>query len=343
MAQLAPITPTTVGSFPRPRWLVEPAANGTRVDLQFRVAEEHRQEAQDDAVLLTLHDQEGAGLELVGDGEQRRTGFINHILAAWDGVDLNKRHGKGIRRRTDERSVPTIVGKIERREQAAVEDLKFTKAHANRPVKIDVPGPMTVVDTTYDEVYGDEAALAMDVAAALNAELRELQAAGADVLQIDEPAMTRWHEKVADHGAKALSRAIEGITVPTIVHLCYGYPGGTTSQHEYTYPELLDMLMETGISGFSMEFARSNYPLEVLRHVEGRIVMLGCVDPGDTPVAPVADVADYVRAALEYVAPGNLWLAPDCGLMTISRDLARAKATLIADAAHAVRDSFITR
>ena len=339
MAQLAPITPTTVGSFPRPRWLVEPAVNGTRVDLQFRVPDEYRRQAQDDAVLLSIHEQERAGLELIGDGEQRRTGFINHILAAWDGVDLSKRHGKGIRRRPDERLVPTVVGKIQRREQAAVEDLRFTKAHTDRPVKIDVPGPMTVVDTTFDEVYGDEVALAMDVAAALNQELRELQAAGADVLQIDEPAMTRWHEKVADHGAEALTRAVEGITVPTIVHLCYGYPGGTTSQHEYTYPELLDMLMETPISGFSLEFARSNYPMEVLRHVEGRIVMLGCVDPGPSPVASVADVADYAKSALAYVAPENLWLAPDCGLMTISRDLARAKATLIVDAAYAVRET----
>jgi len=339
MAQLASITPTTVGSFPRPRWLVEPAVNGTRVDLQFRVSEEYRREAQDDAVLLSIHEQEQAGLELVGDGEQRRTGFINHILAAWDGVDLSKRHGKGIRRRPDERLVPTVVGKIQRREQAAVEDLRFTKAHTDRPVKIDVPGPMTIVDTTFDEVYGDEVALAMDVAAALNQELRELQAAGADVLQIDEPAMTRWHEKVADHGAEALTRAVEGITVPTIVHLCYGYPGGTTSQHEYTYPELLDMLMGTPISGFSLEFARSNYPMEVLRHVKGRIVMLGCVDPGPSPVAPVADVVDCAKSALAYVDPENLWLAPDCGLMTISRDLARAKATLIVDAASAVRET----
>ena len=337
MAAFAPITPTTVGSYPRPQWLAERVPEEGRSALRFTSEGEARREAQDEAVRLAIRDQEEAGLELIGDGEQRRTSFINHILASWDGVDLENPTVKAIRRRNEPRPVPTIRGKVTRREQAAVEDLKFTKAQTNTPVKIDVPGPMTVIDSTFDATYGDEAALAMDIAVALNDEMRALQEAGADVLQIDEPAMTRWHEKVADYGAKALDRAIEGITVPTIVHLCYGYPGVGGQQHEYTYPELLDMLMETRISGFSLEFARSAYPAEVLRHCEGRTVMLGCVDPGDTPVEAVADVAARAHAALEYVAPENLWLAPDCGLMMISRDLALAKSKLLVDTANAVR------
>jgi 5-methyltetrahydropteroyltriglutamate--homocysteine methyltransferase len=337
MTEFAPVTPTTVGSYPRPQSFIEQIPEEGRAAFRFTLQGDALREAQDEAVRTAIRIQEEAGLELVGDGEQRRTNFINHILASWDGVDLVNKTAKSIRRRDDPRPVVTIRGKLVRREQAAVEDLEFLKANTNRPVKIDVPGPMTVVDSTFDMVYGDETALAMDAAAALNEELRALQDAGADVLQIDEPAMTRWHEKVVEYGAKALDRAIEGITVPTIVHLCYGYPGGLAAQHYYTYPELLDVLMETKISGFSLEFARSKYPADVLRHVEGRIVMLGCIDPGDTPLEAMEDVVALATEALGYVAPENLWLAPDCGLMLVSPELAHAKSKLLADTANAVR------
>jgi len=202
---------------------------------------------------------------------------------------------------------------------------------------MDVPGPMTVIDSTLDEFYKDEATIAMDVAAALNEELRDLQAAGCDVLEIDEPAMTRYHEKVFAYGAKALDRCLEGITVPTVVHLCYGYPGGAGTQHEYEYPELLQELMKTKIGGFGVEFTRSNYDPAVLSIAKGRVVMFGCVDPGDTPVPPLAKVVERVRTALKYIEPKNLWLAPDCGLMTIGRDLANAKAKLLVEVAKEVR------
>jgi 5-methyltetrahydropteroyltriglutamate--homocysteine methyltransferase len=337
MPDFAPIMPTTVGSFPRPATLFEPVPGERASVVRFTMEGEALTRAQDEAVLAVIRDQEDSGLELIGDGEQRRTNFINHILAAWDGIDFENRAMRTIRRGNVERLVPTITGKVTRREQAAVEDVRFLKAHSNRPVKVDVPGPMTSIDSTFDAAYGNESELSMDIAISLNAELRELQEAGADVIQIDEPAMTRWHEKVEAYGAQALDRAIEGITVPTIVHLCYGYPGFGGQQHEYTYPELLDMLMDTRISGFSVEFARSAYPAEVLRHAEGRIVMLGCIDPGDTPPEPTADVVDLTKRVLEYVAPENLWLAPDCGLMTIPRDLALAKSKLLVDVANQVR------
>jgi 5-methyltetrahydropteroyltriglutamate--homocysteine methyltransferase len=200
-----------------------------------------------------------------------------------------------------------------------------------------VPGPMTVVDSTVDETYNDEASLAMDIAAAINAELLDLQAAGCDVLQIDEPAMTRYHEKVFAYGARALDRCLDGITAPTIVHLCYGYPGGAGSQHEYEYPELLQELMKTKIGGFAVEFARSNYDPAVLGFCKDRLVMFGCVDPGDTPVPPIARVVERVRVALKYIDPENLMLAPDCGLMTIGRELANAKADLLVKVAGELR------
>jgi 5-methyltetrahydropteroyltriglutamate--homocysteine methyltransferase len=331
---LPPIAATTIGSFPRPGWL----AQVDRSRATFRLEGPELKQAQDDATALSIHTQERIGLDLLSDGEQRRTGFINHILAGFDGIDLEHEAVKQIyRRREQPRPVPRVIGKIERRTPAIVEDLRFAKAHTDKPLKMDVPGPMTVVDSTLDEYYKDEVAMAMDVADALNQELRDLQAAGCDVLEIDEPAMTRYHEKVLTYGAKALDRCLEGIHVPTVVHLCYGYPGGMGQQHEYEYPELLEQLMKTKIGGFGVEFARSGYDPAVLGIAKGRIIMFGCVDPSGTPVPPVASVVERVRAALRYVEPHNLWLAPDCGLMTISRELANAKAKLLVEVAKEVR------
>ncbi len=332
--QLPSIAATTIGSFPRPSWL----AQNERSRAVFRLEGAALQEAQDDATALSIRNQERIGLDLLSDGEQRRTGFINHILARFDGIDLEHEAVKTIyRRREQPRPVPRVVGKIKRRVPAIVEDLRFAKAQTDKPIKMDVPGPMTVIDSTLDEFYKDEAAMAMDVAAALNEELLDLQAAGCDVLELDEPAMTRYHEKVFAYGAKALDRCLEGIHIPTVVHLCYGYPGGAGQQHEYEYPELLEELMKTKIGGFGVEFARSGYDPAVLAIAKGRIVMFGCVDPSDTPVPPVAKVVERVRTALKYIEPDKLWLAPDCGLMTITRELANAKAKLLVEVAQEVR------
>ena len=334
--QLPPIATTTIGSFPRPAWIG--ATDRSRVN--FRLEGAALKEAQDDATALNMRAQEQAGLDLLTDGEQRRTGFINHILAAFDGVDLAHEAVKAIyRRRALERSVPRVVGRIKRNKPAIVDDLRFAKTQTPKPIKMAVPGPMTVIDSTLDETYNDEGAMAMDVAAALNEELRDLQAAGCDVVQIDEPAMTRYHEKVFEYGARALDRCLEGIRIPSIVHLCYGYPGGAGQQHEYEYPELLQELMKTKIGGFGVEFARSNYDPAVLSICKGRLVMFGCVDPSDTPVPPLASVVTRVREALKYIEPKNLLLAPDCGLMTISRELANAKARLLVDVARELRRS----
>ncbi|HEY1236438.1 MAG TPA: hypothetical protein VGH22_23875 [Candidatus Binatia bacterium] len=333
---LPPIAATTIGSFPRPTWLAQTDRNRVTYCLEGATLKE----AQDDATALSIHTQEQIGLDLLSDGEQRRIGFINHVLAAFEGIDLEHEAVKRIyRRREQPRPVPRIIGKIKRRAAAIIEDLRFAKTHTSKPIKMDVPGPMTVVDSTLDEYYNDEAAMAMDVAAALNEELRGLQAAGCDVLEIDEPAMTRYHEKVFAYGAKALDRCLEGIHIPTVVHLCYGYPGGLSQQHEYQYPELLSELMKTRIGGFGVEFARSGYDPAVLSIAKGRIVMFGCVDPSDTPVPSVGSVVERVRTVLKYVEPNCLWLAPDCGLMTISRELANAKAKLLVDVAREARKS----
>ncbi len=332
--QLPPIAATTIGSFPRPRWL----ANAIRSTVTFNLEGDLLQEGLDDATTLAIRGQELAGLDLVTDGEQRRPHFIDHILNSLEGVDTVNRVPKGVyRRRDDVHEVPRVHGPISRRTPAVVEDLHFAKTRTDRPLKMAVPGPMTVVDSTLDDHYRDEAAMAMDVAAALNQELRDLQAAGADVVQIDEPAMTRYHEKVASYGARALDRCIEGIDIPTIVHLCYGYPGGKSLQHEYEYPELFPLLLETNIGGFAVEFARSNYDPAILAPCKDRLVMFGAVDPSDVPVPPVESVVTRVRDVLRYLDPERLLLAPDCGLMTVSRELAFAKARLLADTAAELR------
>lgn len=334
---LPPLATTTVGSFPRPAWL----ADTRRSEVAFRLAGDLLREGQDDATVVMLHEQEMLGLDLLTDGEQRRTNFIHHVMAGMEGFDLINRRPKSTFRRRENynRLVPRVVGRVRRRASAVVEDFRFAQAHTSRPVKAGVPGPMTIVDTAVDEFYGDEAALAMDVADVLNRELLELQAAGCQIVQIDEPAMTRYHEKVAAYGLRALNRCLEGINIPSIIHLCYGYPGGEALQHEYGYPDLLAQLMESRIGGFSLEFARSKYGTEILKILQDRLVMYGCVDPGDSPPEPRDVLVERVGAALKYVKPERLLLAPDCGLMTINRNLARAKVRRLAEAAREVRRS----
>jgi 5-methyltetrahydropteroyltriglutamate--homocysteine methyltransferase len=332
--KLGPLTTTSIGSFPRPTWL----ADTDRSRANFRVQGDMLREAQDDATIVTLHEQEELGLELLTDGEQRREGFIFHMTRTWDGVDLNNQAQKEVyRRRNAPRMVPRITGKLTRRSPATVEDLRFAKAHTKLPVKMALAGPMTVVDSALNEFYRDEGELAMDAAAAINAELLDLQAAGCDMFQLDEPAMTRYHEKVFDYGAGALDRCLEGVTVPTLVHLCYGYPGGAFQQHNYTYPELLDRLMQTKIAGFTVEFARSDYDPGILKPYRDRLIVFGCIDPGNTPAPTLDSVKRQIARALDHLDPERLLLAPDCGLMTISRVLAREKVQVMVAAARDLR------
>jgi 5-methyltetrahydropteroyltriglutamate--homocysteine methyltransferase len=333
--KLGPLATTSIGSFPRPKWL----AKTNRGRVAFLVAPDHMQEACDDATVLALRHQEKLGLDLLTDGEQRREGFIFHVAGQWSGVDtqnlvLKERY----RNRVMNQMVPRIVGKVTRRSPAVVEDTRFAKAHTERPLKMQVPGPMTVVDSSLDEFYGDESELAFDVAAALNEELLDMQTAGCDVIQIDERAMTRYHDKLRAYGAEALDRCLDGITIPTLVHLCYGYPGGDQPpQHEYEYTQVLPELMKTRISGFTVEFGRSRFDPGVLKACGDRIVMFGCIDPGDTPAPSVESVKRRVAGVLEHLSPDRVWLAPDCGLMTISRELATQKLEVMVEAAKTLR------
>src|SRR5215469_11527367 len=272
-----PLMTSSTGSFPRPSWLA--VTEGSHAHTRFEGA--LRREAEEDATRLVLREQEDIGLDILTDGELRRENFIYQALATWDGVDMTNKATKAIyRNREAPRQVPRITGKIVRRAQGAVEDVRFAKSQTRSPLKTAVVGPMTVVDSTANEFYKDEAELAMDAAAAINAELLDLQAAGCDMLKA--------------YGAKALDRCLEGVTVPTFVHLCYGYPLGQESQHHFTYPPVFDALLATRIGGFSVEFARSHYDPTVLAPCRDRLVMFGCIDPGNTPAPAVDDVKALV-------------------------------------------------
>lgn len=332
--QFKPLMATSIGSLPRPTWL----AATERSRATFRLEGEELRRAQDDAIVLALREQEDIGLDILTDGEQRRESFVYHAAATWDGIDMaNQREKETYRNRRSPRVVPRVIGKVERRAPACIDEVRFSKAHTQRPIKVAVAGPMTVIDSTINEAYADEAELAMDIAAAVNAELLDLQAAGCDVLQLDEPAMTRYHDKVFAYGGRALDRCLEGVRVPTFVHLCFGYPGGLALQHHFAYPKLLEALLQTRIGGFTVEFARSDFDPAVLKVCRDRLIIFGCIDPGDTPTPAVEAVKARVRAALDYLDPQRVLLAPDCGLMTISRPLAREKLQVMVAAAKQLR------
>ncbi|MGC1448338.1 MAG: cobalamin-independent methionine synthase II family protein [Xanthobacteraceae bacterium] len=333
-ASFEALATTSVGSFPRPGWLAETQ----RSEATFRMTGAPLKEALDDATVVVLREQEELGLDILTDGEMRRAHFIFHIAGQWGGIDTRNLVNKTIyRNRTANRMVPRVTGKIVRHDAASVDDLRVARSHTRRPLKMAVPGPMTVADSAANEFYASEEELAFDAAAAINGELRDLQAAGCDVLQIDEPAMTRYHDKVVAYGAKALDRCLDGITVPTVVHLCYGYPGGGYRQHQYEYKDLLPHLMETRIGGFTVEFGRSSFDPHVLKMCGNRIVMFGCVDPGDSPAPTVEAIERRVSEALDHIDPKQVWLAPDCGLMTISRALAHEKLRVMVEAARRLR------
>jgi 5-methyltetrahydropteroyltriglutamate--homocysteine methyltransferase len=334
MTELAPLMTTGTGSLPRPHWLGATA----RARVTFSLEGDALEEAMRDATALVLKEQEDLGIDIVTDGEQRRESFVYQAATTWDGVDLvNLAVKTRYRARDDIHNVARIVGPIRRRCPALLGEVTTAKALSKRPLKVAIAGPLTIVDSTLDEHYRDEAQLAMDAAAAINEEMLDLQEAGADFLQLDEPAMTRYHDKVFAFGAAALDRCLEGIKVPAFVHLCYGYPLGQKQQHHFTYPELLDRLMDTRISGFTVEFGRSPFDPAVLAPYKNKLVMFGCIDPGNTPAPSVEDVKSRVAAALRHVSPTRLLLAPDCGLMTISRKLAHEKLAVMVQAARELR------
>ena len=336
--------PTTlVGSYPQPDWLIDrPKLSGrfpprVRVRDLWRIPEPFLTEAQNDATLLAIRAQEEAGIDIVTDGECRRESYSNHFATALEGVDIDN-PGTALDRSGHPNPVPRIVGRIRRTRPVQVEDLKFLKRHTSHPVKMTVPGPFTMTQQAQNDFYPSEAEAAMDYAAAVNAEIRDLFAAGADVVQIDEPYMQARPQKAREFGAAALNRALVGVTGTPAVHICFGY--AAIIHERPTGYSFLPELSACSCRQVSIETAQSNLDCAVLERLAGKQIMVGALDLSDMRVETPETVAERVRRALRYVAPENVILAPDCGMKYLPRDVAFGKLRSLTAAARKLRAEF---
>jgi len=330
------ILPTTViGSHPKPSWLIPP---GYQDDETWSVPPEHLQDAQDDATILAIREMEEAGIDVISDGEQRRENYLTYFCRKLSGFDFQRTTKKSIRAGSFEWEVPRIVGPVRRRKPMALYDLQFLKRHTAKPVRMVIPGPMTMLDSAADEYYGDEESLAMDLAAAVNEEIRAWCQEGIDVVQIDEPAFSRYPEKLNKWGWKALNRCLEGVTAKTCVHLCYSYPvAGWSKAWPHDYEEILAEVEQSKVDQLALEFQATPFPLSKLRYCGGKEVVLGVVHVGSDRVETPEEVADRLRQALQYISSEKLWVAPDCGLVLLPRELARRKLVNMVKGAGIVR------
>jgi 5-methyltetrahydropteroyltriglutamate--homocysteine methyltransferase len=300
----------------------------------WRVAPEWLEQAQDDATLLAIHDQELAGLDIVTDGEMRRESYSNRFATALDGVDLDN-HGTALDRSGHPNPVPRVVGKIHRRHAVEVRDLQFLKAHTDRAVKITVPGPFTMSQQAQNDFYESEEEMALDYAGAVNAEISDLFAAGADIVQVDEPYMQARPDKAREFGLKALARAIDGVKGTVAVHICFGYAAIIHERPEgYSF---LPELAESNVQQISIETAQSNLDTSVLARLPGKTIILGVLDLSDPEVESAEVVAERIRRALPYVPAERLVIAPDCGLKYLPRESAFGKMRAMAQGAAIVR------
>jgi 5-methyltetrahydropteroyltriglutamate--homocysteine methyltransferase len=336
--------PTTiVGSFPQPDWLIDRQKLAGRFPPRvrarelWRVAPPYLEEAWNDATLLAIRAQEEAGLDIVSDGEIRRESYSNRFATALDGVDLDN-PGTGLDRSGHPNPVPRITGKIRRRHAVEVEDMLFLRRHTDRKTKITVPGPFTMLQQAQNDFYASEEEAAMDYAAAVNAEIRDLFAAGADVVQIDEPYMQARPEKARKYGLAALNRALDGITGTTAVHICFGY--AAIIHERPTGYSFLPELAQCGCKQVSIETAQSHLDCSVLEQLKEKQVMVGCIDLSDMAVESPETIAARVRRALPYVARERVILAPDCGMKYLPREVAQGKLKAMVEAAKILRAEF---
>jgi 5-methyltetrahydropteroyltriglutamate--homocysteine methyltransferase len=339
MAQEA-LTTTVVGSYPQPDWLVDRAmlAKGVpRVRLRdmWRIPEPLLEQAQDDATVVAIRDMERAGIDIISDGEIRRESYSNYFATALDGVDTE--HPGVIRNRTGvETVVPRVVGRIRRTTPVELRDMQFLRRHTEHRAKITLPGPFTMAQQAQNEFYASVEEMAMDFAAAVNAEARDLEAAGADVIQLDEPWLRNDPEAAGRFAVPVINRALEGLTVPTALHLCFGYAAVVRGQKPAGY-SFLPQLAETIAAQISIEAAQPRLDLGVLADLSAKTIILGVIDLGDPAVESVEQVATRIRAALRYVTPERLIPAPDCGMKYLPRETAFGKLQALSAAARLVR------
>lgn len=341
MPEVLPLLPTSlVGSYPQPEWLIDRSKLAGRFPPRvrakelWRVAPEHLAEAQDDATVLAIQAQRAAGLDILTDGEIRRESYSNHFATALDGLDLDN-PGNALDRSGHPNPVPRIVGPIRRTGPIQVDDLRFLRAHTDRPIKITVPGPFTMSQQAQNDFYPDLESAAMDYAAAVNAEIRDLHAAGADIVQIDEPYMQARPEDARAYGLQALNAALDGITGTTVVHICFGYAAIIHERPEgYSFlPELAGCSADQ----ISIETAQSELDLGVLADLSGKTILLGVINLSDPAVESTELVAARVRRAFPHTTPDRLVIATDCGMKYLPRASADGKMRAMAEAATLLR------
>jgi 5-methyltetrahydropteroyltriglutamate--homocysteine methyltransferase len=332
-----------VGSYPQPEWLIDRKKLAGRFPPRvrakelWRVPEPWLAEAQDDATVMAIKAQEDAGLDIITDGEIRRESYSNRFATALEGVDIDN-PGSALDRSGHPNPVPRIVGRIRRRHPVEVEDLKFLKRHTSRMVKMTVPGPFTMSQQAQNDFYKTDEAAAMDYAEAVNGEIRDLFAAGADIVQIDEPYMQARPEKARQYGLKALARALDGVQGTTAVHICFGY-AAVIHERPSGY-SFLPELAGCACKQVSVETAQSHLDCSVLAKLEGKKIMVGAIDLSTMAIETPETVVARVKRALPYVRPENVIIAPDCGMKYLTRDAAFGKMRAMAEAAKILRREF---
>ena len=329
-----------VGSYPQPDWLIDRAKLAGRFPPRvralelWRVAPEYLAQAQDDATIIAIRDQERAGLDIITDGEMRRESYSNRFATALDGVDLDN-PGSALDRSGHPNPVPRVTGRIRRRHAVEVRDVQFLRANTDRRIKITVPGPFTMAQQAQNDFYASEREMALDYAAAVNAEIRDLFAAGADVVQIDEPYMQARPDKAREYGLEAVNAALDGITGETALHICFGY-AAIIHERPAGYNFLPELAGST-VSGVSIESAQSNLDTSILTNLAGKTIILGVIDLSDPEVESAETVAARIRRALPHVDPTKVIIAPDCGMKYLPRETAFGKMQAMVAGAAIVR------
>lgn len=332
---------TVVGSYPQPDWLVDrkmlsKVVPRVRMKEMWRVADEWLEQAQDDATIVAIRAMERAGIDVITDGEMRRESYSNRFATALDGVDIAN-PGFVKARSGQQTPVPRIVGKVRRTGPVEVRDMQFLRANTDRTAKITLPGPFTMSQQAKDEHYKDAEALAMDMAAAVNEEAHDLVRAGADVIQLDEPWVRNDPDSARRYAVKAINRALEGIKVPTAVHLCFGYAAVVPGETKPTGYSFLAELADTTATMISIESAQPKIDLGVLADLAPKKIMLGVLDLSDIVVETPQRVAERIRLGLKHVSPDRLIPAPDCGMKYLPREVAFGKLKAMVEGAALVR------
>ncbi|HJD44468.1 MAG TPA: methionine synthase [Candidatus Paenalcaligenes intestinipullorum] len=337
MKKLLPTS--TAGSLPKPSWLAEPEKLWSPWKLEGDALVEGKQ----DALRVALQEQQAAGIDIVSDGEQTRQHFVTTFIEHLDGVDFEKRQTVKIRDRYDA-SVPSVVGAVSRTKPVFVDDAKFLRQQTKQPIKWALPGPMTMIDTLYDGHYKSREKLAWEFATILNQEARELEAAGVDIIQFDEPAFNVFFDEVNDWGIAALERAIEGLKCETAVHICYGYGIKANTDWKKTlgsewrqYEEVFPKLQQSSIDLVSLECQNSHVPMELIELIRGKKVMVGAIDVASQTIETPEQVADTLRKALQFVDADKLYPSTNCGMAPLARSIARGKMQALSAGAEIIR------